>query len=55
MRTDPSLFMVVSFMTSTIVRTDSLKGCGLWSASVASMMSRSMSLTSGRFAEGMER
>ena len=51
----PPRSSVVSFMTSTIVLIDSENGCGFWSASVASMMRRSISLTSGSRAEGMEK
>ncbi len=42
-------------MISTMVLMESEKGWGFWSASVASMMRRSMSLTSGSRAEGMEK
>src|SRR5918995_153696 len=42
-------------MTSIMVLIDSENGCGFWSASVASMMRRSMSLTSGSLADGMEK
>ena len=51
----PSRSRVVSLMTSTIFFMESENGWGFWSASVASMMRRSMSRTSGSRAEGMEK
>src|SRR5918997_829510 len=55
MSTLPPRSIVVSFMVSTIVLMESENGWGFWSASVASMMRRSMSLTSGSRADGMEK
>src|SRR4028119_1886789 len=55
MSTLPPRSMVVSLMVSTIVLMESENGWVFWSASVASMMSRSMSFTSGSRAEGMEK
>src|ERR671911_20019 len=54
-KTVPPRSSVVSFMTSIMVLIDSENGCGFWSASVASMMRRSISLTSGSLADGMEK
>src|ERR671910_400799 len=54
-KTVPPRSSVVSFMTSIMVLIDSENGCGFWSARVASMIRRSMSLTSGSLADGIEK